>query len=73
MSTPDPHQILPDDGRAAYSVAEVIRMLGLSEATIFRRIKSGRLKCRQSEGRTLILKRDLTAYLETLPGNNAAA
>lgn len=65
--TDDVHPLLPDDGRAAYSVAEVMRMLGLSQATVFRRIRSGRLKSRQDEGRTLILKCDLAAYLETLP------
>lgn len=61
------HPLLPDDDRVAYSVAEVMLMTGLSQSTIFRRIKSGRLKTRRSEGRTLVLRRDLAAYLETLP------
>jgi excisionase family DNA binding protein len=49
--------------RLAYSIKEVRKLVGLSTATIYRDIKEGRLHTKKLGGRTLILAKDLDAWL----------
>ncbi|MBX9989353.1 MAG: helix-turn-helix domain-containing protein [Phreatobacter oligotrophus] len=53
--------------RLAYSVDEAAACLGLSRAHVYRMIAQGRLQPRKAGKRTLILRSDLVAFLESLP------
>ena len=58
----------------AYRPEEAARMLGLSKSTLWERIKEGRLQVKYDGGATLILHRDLEAYVDALPyGDRKAA
>jgi hypothetical protein len=50
-----------------YKVREVVDRLGLNTAGIYELIRSGRLVARKFNKRTLILERDLEAFIESLP------
>ena len=53
--------------RIAYTVAEAIEALGIGRTTLNAAIGSGELKTRKLGRRTLILARDLDAWLGALP------
>jgi excisionase family DNA binding protein len=55
-------------GRLAYSVAEAATALGVSDMTIYRRIKDGSLTTYKWGGRTLIRPEDLQASLDAALG-----
>jgi excisionase family DNA binding protein len=55
-------------GRLAYSVADAAAALGVSDQTIYRRIKDGSLKTYKWGGRTLIRPEDLQASLNAALG-----
>jgi excisionase family DNA binding protein len=56
----------PDD-RLAYSIPDVCRLLGISQATLHRTLARGDLRSVRMVGRTLILRNDLAQFLEGLP------
>jgi len=59
---------VPDDGEAlAYSVREVTRKTGLGKSALYEALADGRLAARKFGRRTLVLKRDLEAFLDALP------
>lgn len=64
--TPAPSASAPGE-RLAYGVDEAAACLGLSRAHVYRLIAQGRLQPRKSGKRTLILRSDLVAFLESLP------
>jgi excisionase family DNA binding protein len=47
----------------AYSIAEASRLTSLSRATIYRRMRSGALTSVKSEGRRLLTREDIDAFL----------
>lgn len=51
----------------AYRPEDAARMLGLSKSTLWERVREGRLPVKRDGGATVILHRDLEAYLEALP------
>ena len=51
----------------AYSVRDVSRLIGRSEAAIRAMIARGQLPVRRQGGRVLVLAEDLKAYLAALP------
>jgi excisionase family DNA binding protein len=53
--------------RLAYSVDELVEVIGVSRGFLFNLIDDGRLVARKLDGRTLILKSDLVRFLESLP------
>ena len=59
----------PSDTITAYamSIATAVRWSGLSRATLYRHIASGRLPVRKCGARTLVLASDLAAFIESLP------
>ena len=56
----------------AYTVADLVEISGLSRATIFREMKSGRLPAKKVGARTLVLAVDWQTYLSSLPPARAA-
>ena len=53
--------------KLTYSVQEAAEAIGISEALLRRRVKSGALKARKEGDRILILPIDLHKYLTDLP------
>ena len=51
--------------RAAYSIAETAKKLGVSQASIWRALKRGQLKGVKLGGRTLIVAQSVEKLLET--------
>jgi excisionase family DNA binding protein len=51
----------------AYNIAQVMDRLGICRDAVYKAIKSGQLSARKYGKRTLILERDLEAFLESLP------
>jgi hypothetical protein len=56
---------------AAYTVSDIVEISGLSRATVFREMKSGRLPAKKCGARTLILPRDWQHFLDSLPTRDA--
>ncbi|HEY2010571.1 MAG TPA: helix-turn-helix domain-containing protein [Rhizomicrobium sp.] len=52
------------DWKLAYRIPEAAAATGLSEPTIWRRIKRGQIRARREWGVTLITRADLQAYLD---------
>ena len=52
--------------KLALSVGEAAHAVSMSRATFYKRIKSGDVRAVRSGGRTLILRRDLEAFLASL-------
>jgi hypothetical protein len=52
---------------AAYTVSDIVEISGLSRATVFREMKSGRLPAKKVGARTLVLAVDWQDYLDNLP------
>jgi len=55
----------------AVGIMDATRLSGVGRSTIFDEIKAGRLKARKAGRRTLILRDDLLAWLNTLPSRDA--
>ena len=53
--------------RAAYSVKEVLVMVGISRTKFYQVVNAGDLKVRKLGNRTLVLATDLQAWLDGLP------
>ena len=49
--------------RAAYSIRDLMAMTGLSETSVYRQIKAGKLKTIKIGGRTLVTAAALNAWL----------
>lgn len=56
-----------DQNRIAFDIVEAARAARLSRATIFAELNAGRLKARKYGRRTVILRDDLMAWLNSLP------
>jgi excisionase family DNA binding protein len=59
--------------RLAISVVDAARLTGLGRTSIYAAIATGALTSRKFGRRTLILRDDLRAWVEGLPGVNAGA
>jgi len=53
--------------RRAYSIPEVMCVLGLCRDSVYKLIREGRLPARKIGRRTVVLETDLQAFLEGLP------
>ncbi|MBM3566821.1 MAG: helix-turn-helix domain-containing protein [Alphaproteobacteria bacterium] len=51
----------------AYTIGGAVAASGRSRTGVYAAIKSGALVARKDQGRTVILARDLVAWLEALP------
>jgi excisionase family DNA binding protein len=51
----------------AYSVPDVLKMIGISRTTLYQLVKTGKLKVRKVGTRSVILSKDLEEWLESLP------
>ena len=50
----------------AYRIPDAVRATGIPRTALYEAIGAGRLKARKDGNRTLILRRDLEAFLEGL-------
>jgi len=57
----------------AFSIIDAARAAGVGRSTIYENINSGALKARKAGRRTLILRADLQAWLDSFPAVKAAA
>ena len=55
------------DQRIALTVAEAVKVSGLSRSRLYEALKEGRLSARKAGRRTLIPYSDLEAFLANLP------
>ena len=55
--------------KIALSIKEAAEASSFGERTLWRKIKSGEIPARKDGGRTLILYKDLEAYIEALPAS----
>jgi hypothetical protein len=58
---------LPPPAKMAYSIPEAMEATGIGRSSLYEDISAGRLMARKRGSRTVILARDLAAYLEALP------
>jgi len=58
--------------RRAYSIPEVMCILGLCRDSVYKLIREGRLRARKIGRRTVVLETDIQAFLEELPALGAA-
>jgi excisionase family DNA binding protein len=58
--------VLPDE-TLALSLRDVARATGLGKSALYDAVAGGRLAARKCGRRTLVLKRDLDAFLDALP------
>ena len=59
--------------RLAVGVMEAARLAGVGRSTIYQSINTGDLKARKAGRRTLILRDDLQAWLDSFPVVKSAA
>ena len=59
--------------RLAVSIVDAARAAGVGRSTIYENINSGALKARKAGRRTLILRADLQAWLDSFPVVKSAA
>ena len=64
-------EVTPD--RFGLSIADAVRVSGVGRSSIYEDIKSGALKARKKGRRTLILRADLQAWLDSFPVVKSAA
>ena len=57
---------LNDENVFYYSVNDVMKMLGICRATLYKEINSGRLAIKKVRSRTIISKESLDKYIEAL-------
>lgn len=55
------------DGRAAYSISEIVQASGLGRSTVYEAIGRGDLRARKCNARTIVLADDFAAWLTSLP------
>ena len=67
--TGNPHA----DAPLALGILDAARAAGVGRSTIYENINSGALKARKAGRRTLILRADLQAWLDSFPAVKAAA
>lgn len=53
----------------AYSVSDVVEMVGIGRTKFYELVKSGQIKTRKVGNRTIVLATDLEAWLSTLPSS----
>lgn len=53
----------------AYSVSDVVEMVGIGRTKFYDLVKSGEIKTRKVGNRTIVLAIDLEAWLATLPSS----
>ncbi|WP_299809723.1 helix-turn-helix domain-containing protein [uncultured Roseibium sp.] len=58
---------MSDTEKLAFQIVEAAKIVGVSRSKLYDEIQQGRLKTRKVGQRTLILKRDLQAWLNDLP------
>lgn len=51
----------------AHSITDVCSTLGIARSTFYRLAAAGRLPARKVAGRTVVLSRDLEAFIDSLP------
>lgn len=56
--------------RALFSPRETEAILGISHATLYRLINTGRLDARKIDGKTVITAASLEAFIDALPAAN---
>jgi excisionase family DNA binding protein len=56
-----------DFQRMGWSITDAARTANVGRSTVYEEIKAGRLVARKMGRRTIILDRDLQAWLSTLP------
>jgi excisionase family DNA binding protein len=61
-----------DPERLAYPLKEVRKLIGVSHATLYRAIKIGELRAMKCGHRTLILAKDLQAWIDSWPAAGAS-
>ena len=59
--------------KLAFSIPDVVHSSGLCRTLIYAEIRAGRLRARKCGRRTIILRHDLEAFLQGLPGAVATA
>jgi len=59
--------------RLALGILDAARAAGVGRSTIYENINSGALKARKAGRRTLILREDLKAWLDSFPPLRSAA
>ena len=52
----------------AYSVSDVLELVGISRSKFYQLVNAGQIKVRKIGNRTIILACDLDAWLTSLPG-----
>ena len=57
----------PKPEKLAFSVDEACALSGLGRSYLYAEIKAGRLATRKAGSRTLVLRKDLEGFLESLP------
>jgi excisionase family DNA binding protein len=58
---------MQDQEPLAVSIEDVVRTSGLCRTTVYQAIGAGQLRARKVGRRTLILRADLTSWLQSLP------
>lgn len=51
----------------AYSVSDVLKMIGISRTTLYQLVKTGKIRVRKVGTRSVILSKDLEDWLQSLP------
>jgi excisionase family DNA binding protein len=64
---PAPPSVQPADPRLAFTVKEVRKLVGISNATLYKVIGRRELRVVKMGGRTLIMAKDLREWLDGLP------
>jgi excisionase family DNA binding protein len=59
--------------RLAYTIAEACAVAGIRRTSLYRAIRSGKLRAIKCGGRTLVLPDDLRRWLEGLPPVSVAS
>jgi excisionase family DNA binding protein len=57
----------PEDNRLAYSPSEAAELIGIGRTSVYDLLSGGELAGRKIGNRTIILRADLLAYLDSLP------
>ena len=51
----------------AYSVSDVLKLVGISRSKFYQLVNAGQIKVRKIGNRTIVLVRDLNTWLDSLP------
>jgi excisionase family DNA binding protein len=55
------------DKPISFDIITAAKFCGVGRSTLYEEIRSGRLKARKCGAKTLLLRRDLEAFVESLP------